>query len=1730
MVTDAKYGRFITNDTTYPSFYMNAFSTAGKSAILPTRIDIEAGNASAWGGAYGNKGAGYSVADKVYAISAADAGSSKYFADNAGRKTVGTPYAKTAAGSMTGGVLADTGGYSKWWLGSANATAGNAGTVDAGGAVGSGSVSDTTSGARPAINLDPSKIVLTAASQTGSTPTLNTDLSSAAATASGAAPTSFSTSYTAGASFRVFARGGNGALNAQLGRAAGSADAVVRYSSATYEKDNTFLAGMLINKTTKQKYAARFAPTADIGYGAVNIKLPADAGTHPENYVLYVWNENELTKKTSDMVMFDSLVSDHTPPEVLTAVPNPNDGLWTKSKTIKATAFDSETGVMKLFWSDKASGAATGTEGFVFDALTNTWECAPIDKSGTYYVYAVDNAGIVSPNGFKVIVPNVDHTAPTGGISVKDNAGLGWEWLEKFIEVITFNNYSKDNKTVTLTSADEAGGSGVKSVKYMLAAAGLSKAEIAADTVVWTAYNDLLKPVLKPNDKYIVYARIDDVAGNIKYLSSDGMVFDNLVPLTGGVSTIITTPAVVNGYMTENNANYSIEATGIADMVSTGDVSKLPNVESGVKNVYLMPTAEETDTAKAIYELTKLGDKYVSTTMARPDTSFTGYVKALDNAGNWSTAATGIKTEIKVDITAPIFGELWQEPQIGANKQLGTFVSDAVGESGIAQVWLAATADEPYSDAKKLTESPGEKGRYGITIPMPSVETTYYIIAVDGVGHKSVTNAFTVGGVDREPPVIGKISTVGANEVSAIVTDAKSGMGVVYLATTSTATSGVPMRRIGHTSEYVSSSLAAAGNYFVVAYDRAGNRSVKAYTTAGLDVTLPTGTAKQSPDGMAASKQLSARFTDPNGAAGELVSGINPLRVYYSAAQNASETAAILMSVQPDGGFLSGPLTQTGNYYVFAYDKAGNRSADVQVAVNGVTGTESQPVDPITPEEISGYYQGGGTGAAMDSTKALVWMGTTPTLFRTLGTGSDLMLITEHAQGTAAFGNSKEYSSSTLKGVMNTFAGNLGSIPGLRTVDLTDVGVTAQSVYPLEYTSGAGIMNTSYFPQSDASRMAGQIETPTSGVNWWTRTGHASSSRAWLVMGANGVPQSYMPSSMQGYRPALSLNATDAIYVAAGDNGAAPTPTGTLVRTMGAFKSVDEGTARIGNAGAPISNAQTFRLFSRNNTNASLGTKTQVTAATGTQLKLDYKGASFGADNFLGVMLVNKTTHEKWTARVGNIGAATGQQIITIPESAMNADYLLYVWNENEAGKNACTPVMFNMNGIRPLDQPKVMSVTQTPAEWSNAATPKTVTAQVTFGAGALNKKVEIAQNADGTGARYQMPVQPNGSYMTTEVKTGGVWYVFATDVTDNVASTMPVKITIDTAPPTAEHVKLGHTNAIEAEFKDIESGVAKAWWSANADGSAAVEMTLTNGVYMTPVLTEPQTYYVFAEDIVGNKTAVMPVDATLFYDTTAPDIGNVLFEDLGTGTTRVSFTAEDIAKGKEPAVGVKLMQWKKGTGGTYADVTKNTAYADGNHYYFEIPTAEAFGTEYYLRAEDWASNVNEIRAMDQKGTISVSAPAKMLFAVYPNVLGQQFFSPEYEVKNNSETLKTRVDVVDFRTAKNADGSANEFTLAAQGTAFEQNAKQISLYMQPGAVPGAFGAFGKYNLMPDVLTYDKGLTLGSLTPKTVGGTATEQGKYTFAGDIPSYDLLKLKDITMRAGFSMTMRFEKDNVG
>ncbi|MEG2188522.1 MAG: hypothetical protein RRY08_01690, partial [Christensenella sp.] len=90
-----------------------------------------------------------------------------------------------------------------------------------------------------------------------------------------------------------------------------------------------------------------------------------------------------------------------------------------------------------------------------------------------------------------------------------------------------------------------------------------------------------------------------------------------------------------------------------------------------MKNVYLMPTAEETDSTKAIYELTKSGDKYVSTSMARPNTSFTGYVKALDNAGNWSAAVTGIKTEIKVDITAPIFGALWQEPQTGANKQIG---------------------------------------------------------------------------------------------------------------------------------------------------------------------------------------------------------------------------------------------------------------------------------------------------------------------------------------------------------------------------------------------------------------------------------------------------------------------------------------------------------------------------------------------------------------------------------------------------------------------------------------------------------------------------------------------------------------------------------------------------------------------------------------------------------------------------------------------------------------------------------------------------------------------------------------------------------------------------------------------------------------------------------------------------------------------------------------------------
>ena len=120
----------------------------------------------------------------------------------------------------------------------------------------------------------------------------------------------------------------------------------------------------------------------------------------------------------------------------------------------------------------------------------------------------------------------IDKTVPTGEVKLNERTAF-----RKFINTITFGLFFKDDVNVKLTAKDEA--SGVKSVLYFKSDRILTDDEVRAITD-WTDNSDF-DIEAKDMDKFIIYVRIEDNAGNVTLIGSDGATFDTTAPEIVGV-------------------------------------------------------------------------------------------------------------------------------------------------------------------------------------------------------------------------------------------------------------------------------------------------------------------------------------------------------------------------------------------------------------------------------------------------------------------------------------------------------------------------------------------------------------------------------------------------------------------------------------------------------------------------------------------------------------------------------------------------------------------------------------------------------------------------------------------------------------------------------------------------------------------------------------------------------------------------------------------------------------------------------------------------------------------------------------------------------------------------------------------------------------------------------------------------------------------------------------------
>ena len=170
------------------------------------------------------------------------------------------------------------------------------------------------------------------------------------------------------------------------------------------------------------------------------------------------------------------------------------------------------------------------------------------DKSAGYISYEAEHSGGTATYFKKAVCSDcgaeygelaTDTTLPTGEIKVKDNI---WN---SFLNTITFGKYFKETQKVTIAGTDDSykadGFDASKNVKvsYLLVSGSDAKAyttEALAEKYSAKEFKEYTESFnIDPDDKYVVFARIEDHAGNVTFVSSDGMIVDATAPTVNGL-------------------------------------------------------------------------------------------------------------------------------------------------------------------------------------------------------------------------------------------------------------------------------------------------------------------------------------------------------------------------------------------------------------------------------------------------------------------------------------------------------------------------------------------------------------------------------------------------------------------------------------------------------------------------------------------------------------------------------------------------------------------------------------------------------------------------------------------------------------------------------------------------------------------------------------------------------------------------------------------------------------------------------------------------------------------------------------------------------------------------------------------------------------------------------------------------------------------------------------------
>ena len=137
-----------------------------------------------------------------------------------------------------------------------------------------------------------------------------------------------------------------------------------------------------------------------------------------------------------------------------------------------------------------------------------------------------------------------DITAPDTEIKVSNKT---WKSI---LNTITFGLFFKETQKAEITATDE--GSGVNKYYYYVDKSG-SEESLTEKQLQAVDWKEGTSVTFSEDSNYVIYAKVTDKAGNIKYVSTDGIVNDTIAPQVSGVENNQTYTKTQTFTVTDNN-------------------------------------------------------------------------------------------------------------------------------------------------------------------------------------------------------------------------------------------------------------------------------------------------------------------------------------------------------------------------------------------------------------------------------------------------------------------------------------------------------------------------------------------------------------------------------------------------------------------------------------------------------------------------------------------------------------------------------------------------------------------------------------------------------------------------------------------------------------------------------------------------------------------------------------------------------------------------------------------------------------------------------------------------------------------------------------------------------------------------------------------------------------------------------------------------------------------------